>query len=173
MKVRITKGVRDDGLEMLRDDGSIVHTRFPKKGPVPHDITHFIVERQLGLNDGFWGKVAGGAHPEELGAMAKSAGHASAKRARLPQFDIVEIIQSERIVEAFEAELWSGGEDNDAVRAMAQSGCEQSLVPGLAMADAVIDAARAALRDFRDRWSVLDTGGQVELSWSGGVEASS
>jgi hypothetical protein len=165
MRIRITKGVRDDGIEILRDDGSIVTTRFGHKGPVPHDVTHLLVERGLGMDDGFWGKVALGAEPEDLGAMAKAAGHASAKRASVPDPDIVEIVQAERIVESFEADLWSDGADNESLRAMADAGCGQSLVPPLAMSDAAIDTIRAELRAFREQWGALGEGGQAELDW--------
>lgn len=46
----------------VRDDNVIVsipaHDR-PKI--IPHDLAHLIVERELGLSSGFWGKVANGA----------------------------------------------------------------------------------------------------------------
>ena len=81
MRITIIKGTSDDRLDIQRDDGSCVTTRLPKKGPIPHDSIHFVVERGLGLDDAFWGKIAAGADPEALGEMAKIGGHASAKRA--------------------------------------------------------------------------------------------
>lgn len=171
MRIQITKGAKDDGIEILRNDGSRVMTRFGHKGPVPHDVTHLLVERALGMTDGFWGKVAGGAEPEELGGMARAAGHASAKRADVPDPAIVEIVQAERIVESFEAELWSSGADNESVRAMAVAGCEQSLVPPLEMTDAAIETIRADLRAFRDRWSALGVGDHVEFDWAEAVQS--
>jgi len=165
MRIRITKGTKDDGIEAVRDDGGRVSSRFPHKGPVPHDVTHLLVERELGMSDGFWGKVARGADPAELGEMAKAAGHASAKRAQLPDAEIVEIVQAERIVESFEAELWSDGTDNESLRAMAAAGCEQSLVPMAAMSDSALEGIRAELRAFRDRWAMLGEGQSVELVW--------
>ena len=165
MRIRITKGVRDDAIEVVRDDGSKVTTRFGHKGPVPHDVTHLLVEHTLKMRDGFWGKVACGAHPEELGAMAKAAGHASAKRVRLPDPAIVEIVQAERIVESFEAELWSSGADNESLRAMADTGCDQSLVPPVAMDDTAIETIRADLRAFREQWGALAEGQHVDFDW--------
>ena len=171
MKIRITKGAKEDDIQVLRDDGSAVRTRFPHKGPVPHDVAHLIVERQLGLNDSFWGKVARGAHPDELAAMAKAAGHASAKRAETPGAEIVEIIQAERIVEAFEAELWSDVADDESVLAMARSGCDGSLVPEIAMTSEAIRAIRSGLRSFRDRWASVEVGEHVDLEWQGCAES--
>ena len=80
MQIRITKGRTDDHIAIRRDDGSEVATRFPKKGPIPHDAVHLAVERALGLHDGFWGMVARGHHPEGIAERATSAGHASASR---------------------------------------------------------------------------------------------
>src|SRR5436190_14283071 len=46
---------------IVRDDG----VRFALRGPdctfaLPHDMAHYIVERALALNEGFWGRVAAG-----------------------------------------------------------------------------------------------------------------
>lgn len=53
MKISITKGQSEDWIAIERDDGSAATTRFPHKGPVPHDAVHWFVERGLGLRDGF------------------------------------------------------------------------------------------------------------------------
>ena len=79
MQIRITKGRTDDHIAIRRDDGSEVATRFPKKGPIPHDAVHLAVEGTLGLRDGFWDMIASGHHPEAIADMAKAAGHASAE----------------------------------------------------------------------------------------------
>ena len=47
MRVTIFKGQTDDRIEVRRDDGSVAESRFPKKGPVPHDAVHWIVEETL------------------------------------------------------------------------------------------------------------------------------
>lgn len=46
---------------IVRDDG----VRFMLRGPdctfvMPHDIAHYVVEKELGLDRGFWGRVAAG-----------------------------------------------------------------------------------------------------------------
>lgn len=41
-----------------------VRVRVPVFGPldpIPHDLAHYVIERALGLHDGFWGRVAAGA----------------------------------------------------------------------------------------------------------------
>jgi hypothetical protein len=34
---------------------------YDRASPLPHDLAHFVVERELGLKRGFWGCVAAGA----------------------------------------------------------------------------------------------------------------
>lgn len=170
MVILITKGERQDRIEASRADGSSVRTTFAKKGPIPHDAVHFFVEQQLGVARGFWGLVAAGHHPEEISDLAKAAGHASAKRAGPPQPHIVPILQAERIVECFEADLWGGNGDNDSLRAMAKAGCEQSLVPVPVLDDAAIDRIRAAIFHLLNRWAELPVGGSISLHWQGEQE---
>ena len=166
MRISITKGETEDRLDMERADGSQASTRFPHKGPIPHDFVHYAVESELGLERGFWGLVASGHHPEEVQDIAKAAGHASAKRAEVPAADFVQAIQAERVVEAFEADHWSGGTGDAAgVISMAQAGCEQSLVPPGPMDESAVARIRARIADFSARWAALAPGETVVLEW--------
>ena len=168
MQIRVTKGDRADWIEARREDGSVERENVPHKGPVAHDLVHFAVESELQLDRGFWGLVASGHAPQEITEMAKAAGHASAKRATVPNPDFVQAIQVERIVESFEAEFWSGGADNDSLRAMAQAGCEQSLVASPALTDEAIDRTRSRLNDLARQWSRLAVGEALALRWPRG-----
>ena len=165
MLIEITKGQRDDAIRIVRADGTTAATRFPKKGPVPHDAVHLFVERGLGVNDAFWGKIAAGAHPEELAALAKAAGHASASRAGEPDAGIVELLQAERLVECFEAELWSMASDDAGLIALAETACAASRVPVPALTPATIAAIRGPLGAFATDWSAAPQGHTVVLDW--------
>jgi hypothetical protein len=44
-----------------RGDGAVLETTATAKSGIPHDLEHFIVELELGYEDGFWGRVARGA----------------------------------------------------------------------------------------------------------------
>ena len=168
MRIEITKGTRDDAVRIVRRDGSTAATRFPKKGPIPHDAVHWFVERGLGLKDAFWGKIAAGAHPEELTALAKAAGHASASRAGDPDASIVELLQAERLVECFEAELWSmagGAGDDLGLIAMAETACAASRVPLPALRPATIAAIREPLGAFSAQWCAAAPGYVAVLGW--------
>jgi hypothetical protein len=167
MQITITKGERGDRIDALRADGSRTSTTFPHKGPIPHDAVHFYVESELRLGRGFWGTVASGQHPEQVQEIAKVGGHASASRVRRPDDDIVEMIQAERAVECFEADLWGGsGSDADTFRDAVTAGCAQSLVPAIELSDDAIASVRAKLLDLRSRWSTLPQGQGITLHWA-------
>ena len=166
MRIRITKGEREDRIEAVRADGSSVRTTFPHKGPIPHDAVHFYVESTLAIPDAFWGMVARGEHPEAIAAIAKAAGHASAGRAAVPQESIIRLVQAERAVECFEADLWGGGDcAPELVREMIAAGCSQSLVAPLAVSDEAIATIRSRLCDLLARWSAAAPGDHLLLEW--------
>src|SRR5262249_41132501 len=50
----ITVAVRDDGV-------TLAVPSFDRTAWMPHDLAHYVVERELGLTRGFWGRVADGA----------------------------------------------------------------------------------------------------------------
>ena len=167
MRITITKGEREDGIEAMRPDGSSVRTSFPHKGPIPHDAVHFYVESTLAIGDAFWGMVAGGRHPEEVAEIAKAGGHSSAKRATEADGSIVRLVQAERVVECFEADLWSGGTTSaDTIREAVAAGCAQSLVPTLEVSDAAITVIRSSLAELFKHWRSAPTGETLVLDWT-------
>jgi hypothetical protein len=168
MRITITKGEREDWIEAVRSDGSSVRTSFPHKGPIPHDAVHFYVESSLGIRDAFWGTVAAGRHPEEVAAIAKAGGHASAKRANVPEMSIVSSVQAERAVECFEADLWGGGATNpQTIRDTISVACAQSLVPPIEVTDEAISTIRTSLSELSRRWPSAAKGERLVLDWTG------
>jgi len=167
MRITITKGEREDDIEAVRADGSSVRTSFPHKGSIPHDAVHFYVESSLGIGDAFWGMVAAGRHPEEVAAIAKAGGHASAKRALVPEASTVRLVQAERAVECFEADLWSGGASSpQTIRETIEAGCAHSLVPPIDASDQAIASIRSSLADLMQRWRAAPRGERLVLEWA-------
>jgi hypothetical protein len=165
MIIRITKGSGEDHVAIARADGSGVETRFPWKGPVPHDAVHLIVERELGLAGAFWGMVESGRHPEDIQALAKAAGHASASRAGVPDAAIFELLQAERLVECYEALLWGGGGTLADVVAMAEPNCAASHVACPAIGEAQHEAIVMAVAALADEWRAAPRGATREWVW--------
>jgi hypothetical protein len=162
MDVTIIKGTSNDRISIIRSDGSHADTSFAKKGPFPHDVVHYAVEKHLGLASGFWGMVAAGHHPEELVEIAKMAGHASAKRAEVPQPHIVELLQAERIVECFEADMWGGGAEETMLLETIELACGYSHVPVPPMDGTSIAAIRDELAQLGNQWA----NGRIEFQWA-------
>jgi hypothetical protein len=163
--VAITKGASADAVEIGRPAGGPARFTFPKKGPIPHDSVHLIVEQALGFKRGFWGMVADGVDPGQIQEIAKAAGHASAKRAQIPDPSIVELIQAERIVECFEADLWGAPTDCDTFRSVADAACSESFVPTPALSDDSILAIRDQIAEFAKQWIAAPVGTRFDLRY--------
>ncbi len=166
MRIEITKGRTDDGIRITRADGTVAETRFPKKGPFPHDLVHVVVEDTLSLRNAFWGLIAGGRHPEEIGALASSLGHSSAAKAHDPDPSIIELIQAERLVECFEAEIWGGPAALEDLQSVADAAFSQSLVPRLVLSAQDVSAIRERLSALQAQWNGLPPGGTLACDWA-------
>lgn len=165
MQITITKGKSTDFLAVTRSDGTHCEARFPHKGPVPHDAMHVLVERALGLRRGFWGLIDAGNAPDQLVELAKAGGHASAERARVPDAAIVELLQAERMVEAYEALLWSGGGDLADLLGMAEPNCAASFVPCPDVDASLHDRICAEMNALLAEWSAAPIGHAVRYGW--------
>lgn len=166
MRIEITKGRTDDGIRITRANGTVALTRFPKKGPFPHDLVHVAVEDTLGLRNAFWGMIAGGRHPEEIAALASALGHSSAAKAHVPDPSIIELIQAERLVECFEAEIWGGPAALEDLQSVADAAFSTSLVPRLVLSEADVAAIRGRLSDLQAEWNSLPPGGTLACDWA-------
>lgn len=165
MRIEITKGQRADRIAVTRSDGSRAEAVVPHKGPVPHDAVHWFVERELDLVQGFWGMVAAGHHPDELLEVAKAGGHASAKRAQAPAAQIIELLQAERVVECFEADLWGGGGAAEDLIALAETACGYSAVPLPQLDAAAVERIRGGIAEFAGAWAGAPQGHVAALEW--------
>lgn len=166
MDVEITKGQDQDFIEVRRHDGSTAKTTFPKRGLFPHDAVHLVVESELQMETGFWGRVAAGSTPEDVGAVAIAGGHRSSSRALTPREDLVELVQAERLVECFEAELWSEPSSLDTFIGVLDAACCQSKVQSPKLSRQNIRNIRKELNALYNRWRRLRIGDTLALFWS-------
>jgi len=166
VRIEITKGKTEDFIRITRTNGAVADTRFPKKGPFPHDLVHVVVEEALQLQQGFWGTIAGGRHPEDIQALAAALGHASASKAEVPDPSIIELIQAERLVECFEAEIWGGPAALDDLQSVADAAFSQSRVPRIVLTEAGVAGIRARLARLSAEWAALPVGGKIAFTWT-------
>lgn len=62
-------------LRVVRDDGSTLERELETRSVLLHDLVHYAVEAEAGLEDGFWGSLARGADFDEL--VMEAAGPSS------------------------------------------------------------------------------------------------
>ncbi|QTD57224.1 hypothetical protein [Parasphingorhabdus cellanae] len=165
MIINITKGSDQDWIKIKRQDGSVEQTTFPKKGTIPHDAVHYHVEQVLAMRQGFWGMVADGTRPEDIQHIAKEAGHASSTRAATPKAQIIELLQAERLVECFEADMWSESSDNQTLRDVFNAACQSSYIDPPALSDDQINTIRSSISAFAKQWMAAEIGETFQLHW--------
>jgi hypothetical protein len=153
LTIRIKK--KADGsaaLSCRRADGSVTWQRqegtrgafFPL-----HDLTHYAVETELGLDQAFYGLVAAGWGFSDFGApWPRGAMPAQAGMAEL----IVGFLDTERA----SGTIWAAADFNDKA-ALHQSGGEVRLT------DAELRRIRSTRRQLFDRWHALPAGETLEL----------
>jgi hypothetical protein len=148
--------------EVERDDGAVVRLRGPGAHGLPHDLVHYVVESELDVDRGFWGKVARGANvgkveyvrapcrrPRPLGRAPRGRGG-----------DIESIVG---LVHRIHGTL------PQRTPAAVREYLDRSLTPAV-RARAGLDTA-AVLRmcrrldDLERRWSKLRNGGRLVLDW--------
>ena len=152
--VEIIKGAREDRVTVTRAAGAGVSFQFPKKGPLPHDAVHYVVESVMGLQQAFWGRIAAGQSPDSIQQLAHVGGHPSAKRAGKPAADIVEMLQAERLVECLEADAWSGGAGDVATFSeVYTAACAQSGVAPLLLDEQHLARLRTGMQELARQWA--------------------
>jgi hypothetical protein len=100
MEIAFVKtGESHDRVHIRRVDGSEAAWRWGAGGP-PHDLVHWVVEDELGIDRGFWGLVAGGA---DFGFVNASAHAGERESAELG--DTTELMQAEAVVNSIQQGL--------------------------------------------------------------------
>ena len=128
MQITFTRtGLRTYTTVAVRDDRvGVSIPAFDRPAALPHDIAHFVVERDLGLRRGFWGCVADGA--------------------MFPGMSVVSGRQSPRAAER----------SREVIRDSGQQGTEAEVLVGtlLHIAEGGLDTSSPLVRDLmRDMWA--------------------
>lgn len=148
--------------EVERDDGAVVRLRGPGAHGLPHDLVHYVVESELRLDRGFWGKVSRG---ENVGKVE----YVRAPSRRRPPLrhpprgrggDIESIVG---LVHRIHRTL------PDRTPAAVREYLSTSLTPAVLAragvdADAVLRMCRR-LDDLGGKWAELRNGGRLVLDW--------
>jgi hypothetical protein len=145
--MRLTFTKRDgkyDHLLIERDGREPEKISNPKQRIIPHDMVHYGVESVLG-HRGFLSLVADG-----QGAAFATAGGA-------PEEAI------ERLVEAFQAEMWGGRVPAEELLDAYRLGCEARGHAAVPVSAGDVEEVRQRLDSLTEQWSALPVGESLVL----------
>ena len=86
-------------------------------------------------------------------------------RAARPTAEITELLHAERMVECFEAEMWSTCSDNAMFRSTLNAACSQSKILSPRLSDEEIGDIRTELRHTLEAWRELSVGESLILRY--------
>lgn len=160
MLVRFTKSLpaaESDTLTCVRPDGSTTWHAMARRGILPHDAFHFVVETSLGWHDAFFGHVARGGTLEETTQLLHGQSGGWTK--------ITQALQTEALIECLEAGQWGGAADPVAFAQNLIAGCRRRGVLPPDITPEELERVRVALRDFGAAWRPLATGASLERTF--------
>jgi hypothetical protein len=177
MEITFTKtGARTYEVYARRDDGVTLRVRTPDKPlTIPHDFAHYVVERGLNMEGGFWGSIAAGA---VFGTVQVVSGrqppHAAERSAALIKASYREQAAAELYVAVMQAVAREGkGQDYRLVCSRLDEVWRPFRWPRPHVT--AEDALRVcrALREAEERWLALPVGESVTVSWAAAGRGSS
>jgi hypothetical protein len=150
----------------VRDDGVTVSIPgYDRTSPIPHDLAHFVGERELGLTRGVWGTVAAGGMFTNMTVLSGRRRPHAAEHGRLLVKANAEIIgQAETVAAALHRAVHEG--------LGAAAALDLIRVPWRAFGSGPLpvsetDLRRAIgeLRAAADRWAAVPVGQGMTLTW--------
>jgi hypothetical protein len=152
---------RRDQTVVMRQDG--VRLRVPVYGkldPAPHDLAHYVIERELGLRDGFWGSVADGAVFAGMAILdGRQRPHARERSREVQRANARGILFAEVAVEALMRAV-SGERLSDEALPVEHAG-----VRTRSDRDAMLLQLRPAMAEMCACWREVPMGDTLLVSW--------
>ena len=146
-----------------RDDGAVYRLYGGQAGPrLPHDIMHFVVERELHIGDGIWGGIA-------AGIIFDTMQHVSGRRPPHAREGSKELRQRGLRAEVLAnfVECVAGLDHPSDIQIMTLAATKLTVLPD-ADADlepAAVAAAAQALQVEAARWARLRVGEELSYDW--------
>lgn len=152
-----------------RDDG--VTVRVPGYGrisPIPHDLAHYVIERELQLRQGFWGSVAAGCMFAGMVVLSgRRRPHAEERSQAVMRENARHVTQAEVLVGTLmgivEQRLDT---DPAAARAHLTQSWYADEEGSSLLQHTDIGRVCAALRDAEARWRETDIGQGLPVTWN-------
>jgi hypothetical protein len=152
-----------------RDDRVVVHVPgYGPAVPLPHDLAHFVIEKELGLHKGFWGSVAGGAKFPGMSVVSgRQRPHAEARSAALCKANARRVTEVEVVISVL-LQLMREGTAPTSRRAASLLAerwqpKKESEIAGLGPPDMANLCER--LQAMAQRWSQVGIGSDLVVRW--------
>jgi hypothetical protein len=166
-----------------RDDGVVYQMKeFTRPGTeLPHDLRHFVVERELGIADGIWGGIAAGMVYTSMDHVrGRRPPHSADRSDELKRAQRQRLMRAElfaNLVEAIailddpsDAEIGRLARMKLSVVPVAEPGADPAAVVALPSPQALAAAARA-LQVEAARWARLRPGEELVYEWRFAIPA--
>jgi hypothetical protein len=160
-----------------RDDGVVYQMKeFTRTGTeLPHDLRHFVVERELGIADGIWGGIAAGMVYASMDHVrGRRRPHSADRSEELKRAQRQRLMRAELFANLVEAiAILDDPSDEEigrlarmklSVVPVAEPGADPAAVVALPSPQALASAARA-LQVEAARWARLRPGEELVYEW--------
>ena len=150
-----------------RDDGAVYRLYGGPAGPrLPHDIMHFVVERELHIGDGIWGGIAAGIIFDTMQPVSgRRPPHARERSTeRLASFG-QRVLRAE-VLASF-VECVAGLDHPSDTQIMTLAATKLTVLPdaGADVEPTAVAAAAQALQVEAARWARLRVGEELSYDW--------
>jgi len=171
MKLTIKRLDRNGRYETMikRDDGVSFHTNgVAHTFAIPHDLAHFLVEKALGLDQGFWASVADGAVFQSMSHAGGRRKPNAAKRSKaVLKANARALTEAEVLVRIFNDTIEQGHDQTSPV--LYRHLKERWAGPGgqpRQISQKNIAEVFARYGEMLSKWRNLPVGGTLDLFWS-------
>jgi hypothetical protein len=120
MRIEVKRLDGDGRYETVITRDDVVSFRIQGVGhlfAIPHDLAHYLVEKALSIEDGFWGSVASGAYPSMTHLAGRRKPKASERSSTLLKANARALIKAEVLVRIFNDTIEQGHRENSTVLA--------------------------------------------------------
>jgi len=150
-----------------RNDGVVYRLYGGTAGPrLPHDIMHFVVERELHLRDGIWGGIAAGVVFDSMQYVSgRRPPHAAERSRQLLRGFGPPGLRAELLADLVSSAAALDTLTRDKIRRLARE--KLAVLPETDVDPVVIVAAAQALQVEAARWARLRVGEELCYEWPG------
>ena len=148
-----------------RDDGAVYRLYGGRVGrPLPHDLRHLVVERELHIPDGIWGGIAAGLVFDSMQHVSgRRPPHARQRSAELLADFGPRGLRAEALANLVEDV--AGLDHPSATQILTLASTRLSVLPDADVDPAVVAAAARALQVEAARWARLRVGEELSYEW--------